>query len=389
MFSSLESADMAEVFHIDTLEFELGESIWSVAETKEAKLRAITYYQMACEKNDGRAYLALYQINKEWHNSYLITGRQHNGLPYLNKSLELGYLPAFQYAASLDDIFSVYTRLIYLSIGLAVAHRTKHSSFNEFQRLFLNLSEGFASEFVPEILQIGQEWIPGDSIDIESSPLDGASIKHPTNYISAIDEDRSNWQIFSVKENLEEYLKQLPGSDEYRLAYEAEDKNDSETFELLMRDAAKKGNGQAIYALLDESNFTLIGATMNGSPDGFTDLMQQIAVFPEYWDFFNTSKLNPVQDAKYIARIDCLIYLYTLMERLGLANYDVVGLKIKRLYSDSDSGYFRERAYINELKYQLCDHVHVVQVNDRAYAWRLGMKFDAKFFEQLRISNGV
>jgi hypothetical protein len=378
---------MDEIFHKDALEFELGESIWSLAETKEAKQRAITYYQMACEKDDGRAYLALYKINKEWHNSYLITGRQHNGLPYLEKALELGYLPAFLYAADLDDIFSVYTRLIYLSIGLAVAHRTKHLSFNEFQIAFINLSESFASEFVPEILEIGQEWLLGAPLNFISSPLDGALIKHPTNYISAIDEERPNWEIFSIQENLEEYLKQLPGYDEYRLAYDAEENNDSETFDLRMRNAAKKGNGQAIYALLNESDFTLIGAAMNGSPDGFTDLMDQIAVFPEDWFFFNTSKLSQSQDVKYFARIDCLIYLYTLMERLGLANYDEAGINTKRLSSDNESGYFWAHASIHELKYQLCDHEHVVQVNDRACAWRLGMKFDAEFFEQLRIAD--
>ena len=53
---------MAEVVHVDTLEFDLAESIWSNTEAKEAKQRAITYYRMACEKNDGRAYLALYKI---------------------------------------------------------------------------------------------------------------------------------------------------------------------------------------------------------------------------------------------------------------------------------------------------------------------------------------
>ena len=74
------------------------------------------------------------------------------------------------------------------------------------------------------------------------------------------------------------------------------------------------------------------------------------------------------------------------MERLGLTNYDVVGIDVQRLSSDSETGYLTGHAYINELKYQLCDHVHVVAVNDRAYAWRLGMKFDTKFFEQLKVA---
>ena len=53
MLSWPEGVAMAEVVHVDTLEFDLAESIWSNAEAKEAKQRAITYYRMACEKDAG------------------------------------------------------------------------------------------------------------------------------------------------------------------------------------------------------------------------------------------------------------------------------------------------------------------------------------------------
>jgi len=368
--------------------FDLAESIWQSAEDQGSQQRAITYYKIACEKNDARSYLALYKINKEWKFSYLITGRQTDGLPYLNKALELGFLPAFFYAGSLWDIFQIYSRLIYLSIGLSIAHRTKDASFSEFQVAFLGLSKKFADEFIPEILRIGQGWIPGTPVTIEDSPLNGKSIsiKHPTNYVPEIDSKRANWEIFSVKENLEEYLKQLPGSEEYQLAYDAQEDDDIELFESHMRQAAKKGNGQAMYALYREASLEIIRAAESGSPDGFMDLMGRINEFPEDWEFINPTKLSQGKAVTLLASIDCLIYLYTLMERLGLAKYGNIAIDSKCLSVETESGYRKGHAYVHELKYQFCDHEHVVSVNERAYGWQLGKSFDTKFIAQLKIA---
>ena len=139
---------MPNFLHSKSIEFELAESLWPSVDDRNSKLRAIVYYKMACKKNDARAFLALYKINKEWINSYLIIGKQHDGLHYLNGSLVLGYLPAFLYAAGCDDIFSIYQRLIYLSLGLSLAEQRQGLSVDDFQREFLKLSEKFALSLI-------------------------------------------------------------------------------------------------------------------------------------------------------------------------------------------------------------------------------------------------
>jgi len=374
---------MPNFLHSKSIEFGLAESLWPSVDDRNSKLRAIVYYKMACKKNDARAFLALYKINKEWINSYLIIGKQHDGLHYLNGSLVLGYLPAFLYAAGCDDIFSIYQRLIYLSLGLSLAEQRQGLSVDDFQREFLKLSEKFAIEFIPEIIEIGKSWIPGTPIRLSDSALDGQLIPHPFKFDVALDSERLNWQIFPVRVNLEEYLRQLPGDQDYQLAYE---EAYSPQFEELMKQAAQKGNGQAMYALDSYGDLSqLVKFAENGSPDGFIDLMASISKFPEDFEFTNSSKLKETTNMSIFARIDCLVYLYTLMERLGLEKYGKLGIDASHLSSDSDTGYETLKTDVKELKYQLCEHLEVERINDRAFQWQLGYKFDFVFYEKLAV----
>jgi hypothetical protein len=289
------------------------------------------------------------------------------------------------YAGTLNQTYSVYSRLIFLSIGLALSYKEKNDLHSDFQRSFLELSEKFASEFIPDILQIGQDWRIGEAIDTEKSRLHNKLISNPNKYDPKKDPIKSHWQIFPKKHDIEQYLRQLPGAEEYYIAVKIEDE-DSTLFRENMVAAAKKGNGQAIYAL---SQYGLISANRfhaaeNGSPDAFEDLIDSISEISTDVEFINSSKLS-YTDKRALAQIDSLIYLYTLMERLGISHWAHGCINTTRLSIESDSGYESDFAYSTEIKYELCDHDHVAYINSRAYKWSLGKRFDDQFFEQLKI----
>jgi hypothetical protein len=73
------------------------------------------------------------------------------------------------------------------------------------------------------------------------------------------------------------------------------------------------------------------------------------------------------------------------MERLGLEKYGKLGIDASHLSSDSDTGYETLKTDVKELKYQLCEHLEVERINDRAFQWQLGYKFDFVFYEKLAV----
>ena len=73
------------------------------------------------------------------------------------------------------------------------------------------------------------------------------------------------------------------------------------------------------------------------------------------------------------------------MERLGIAFYADYEIAADRLSLDTDSGYRDDYANLSELKYQLCDHLHISDINRRAEYWNLGQRFDSKFLSDLKI----
>ncbi len=362
--------------HFDSLEFGLAQKIWNSANEKETRIRAINFYKMAAAKNDARALLALYEINSNWITSYLITGRQHSSLPYLFDAMKLGYIPSFLYASNLD-VFSLYARLIYLSTGLAIAQNTNDLLIVELQEKFIKLSEDFAIELIPEIIQRGQEWDLGNLPNTSDCSLDGQLVIHPCPYDPSNDRIREYWKIFQSK-NIEQYLKQLPGSDEYFLAYKFDDEGDSNSKDTYLSLSASRGNGQALYALR-ENDKDLIKAAENGSPDAFEDLTCTIlADIPDNFYFKNFSEILLKLTNDLMSRIDCLLYLYTLMERLGIEKNAYL-IEVYSLSIESETGYARQYVSMHQIKYQLCGHDQIVEINDRAEKWRLGKNFDAKF----------
>ena len=195
---------------------------------------------------------------------------------------------------------------------------------------------------------------------------------------------------FPEKKSINEYLSQLSGAEDYVRSCRAEDEDDFELMNFHMKASAKKGNGQAIYALMSnpfiyKSSLELSDAADKGSIDAFSDLMENISENMQEVKFSNTSKVENISDITIFARIDCLVYLYTLMERLNLEKYSEVGLYVTHLSSETDSGYGGDYVTIDKVKYELCDHEHVIGINSRAYDWRIGVGFDQKFYEMLKI----
>lgn len=361
--------------HFDSLEFGLAEKIWNSANDKETRIKAINFYKMAAAKNDARALLVLYEINSDWITSYIITGRQHSSLPYLYDAMKLGYVPSFFYASDLD-VFSLYARLIYLSTGLAIAQNT-NDLLVELQEKFIKLSEDFAIEFIPEIIRRGQEWDLGNLPNTSDCSLDGQLVTHPCRYDPNNDRVRGYWTIIQSK-NIEQYLKQLPGSDEYFLAYKFADEGDSDSKETYLSLSASRGNGQALYALHEDAK-DLIKAAENGSPDAFEDLTCAILTdIPDDVYFKNFAEIPLKLNNDFMSRIDCLLYLYTLMERLGIEK-NAYWIEVRSLSIESETGYAPQYVSMHQLKYLLCGHDQIVEINDRAEKWLLGKKFDAKF----------
>jgi hypothetical protein len=425
--------------HTNSIEFDFAENVWLSARGVDDKLKAVAYYKIACEKNDARAFLALFKISNSadkgaltphqlrvgynllrdlwgglpgWEEllqeqRQMITGEIKSALiakglllcqdfgnevslalgncdEYLGKALDLGYLPAFIYAS--DCYSQTFLKLLYLSVGLAIAQRENDPLLEDFQKRFSRWGDGF--EFSYEILRLGESWEPSKSIENLGSKLFDNVIDHPNKYNPEKDGHRLHWVIFPVRKNIEEYLKQLPGNHEYVLSYKAEDEGDLSNFRRLMELSAQKGHGQAKYYLNSiiyslERVRDLVDAAENGSPDAFSDLINRLLRFPEGFKFFNTAKLHPATKEKSLVIIDCVVYLYSLMERLGIENYESVEIYVTYLSSDTESGY-REGSFSGDvLKYQLCDHSHIMSINDRAYSWNLGSRFDAKFYDQL------
>lgn len=375
--------------HFDSLEFDLAEKIWHSADDKESRIKAISFYKMAAFKRDARAFLALYKINSEWKTSYLVTGRQHNSLPYLFGALKLGFVPAFLYAGNLD-VFSKYERLIYFSTGLALAKKTKDSLLDELQNKFIESIDDFAIEFIPEIIQRGQQWIPGDLPNTSNSLLDRQLVEHPFKYEPGNDKVHPKWTIFHSSIGIEQYLKHLPASDDYFLAYKFEKEGDADSRDHYLSIAALKGNGQALYATNEHYPKLLIKAAQNGSPDAFEDLM--CAMLPDissYNNFKNFSESQVFLEDDFASRIDCLLYLYSLMERLGIER-NAYYIDWMCLSSDSETGYSYDSFPMSDLKYKICGHEQIVEINDRAARWRIGDNFDAKFhklFDEIFIDN--
>lgn len=362
--------------HFDSLEFGLAEKIWHEANDKATQMKAINFYQIAAAKKDARALLALYKINSEWITSYLITGRQHNSLPYIYDAMKLGYVPSFIYAGSLA-VFSYYERLVFLATGLAIAQNTDDLLLVDLQEKFIDLSKDFAIELIPEIIQRGQNWNLGDLPNTSDCSLDGQLLIHPCLYNPNNDRFRKYWTIIHSK-NTDEYLKQLPSSNEYFLAYKFDDAGDPDEKETFLNLAASRGNGQALYALR-ESTKDLIKAAENGSPDAFEDLMGEILLsMPDDVYIKNLAELPFKLNADFMSGIDCLLYLYTLMERLSIEK-NAYWIKVLALSIDSDTGYQCTEVSMHQFKYHLCGHNQIAEINERAEKWLLGKKFDAKF----------
>jgi hypothetical protein len=163
-----------------------------------------------------------------------------------------------------------------------------------------------------------------------------------------------------------------------------------------MEIAESKGNGQAIYALRDRrEKKNLFSAAQTGSIDAFMDLINDLNdYFEQYqysssqdYDFYNTTRIEIEDVEKFLSAINCFLYLYSIMQRLGIGKYCNSSIQVARLTTKTDSGYqFWSHATASELKYELCSHKLACQMNDRSFSWKLGDKFDAIFYENFYIA---
>jgi hypothetical protein len=396
--------------HNESLEFGIAKKIWDTAKTDEARHRAINLYKIAAEKNDGRALLEIYKIKIDFYDHLLSKeDRLRKNLRYLIDSMELGHVEAFLYAASIDGIFSKYQKLVYLAAGMQAAKFNGHEGLSELQEIYVSAIDNFPSELVRETIEIGSSWLPGAQIQTTISDFEGKLVEHPQRYVKGAEEMPEGWQIFEEAVNTEEYLRLLPGSADYFSACEAEEKNNPDEWKSLMLAAAGKGNGQAIYALgayqhgqsplrLGKSDIDhLLNAAANGSIDAFLDLADIINNFYErndydvdaHYDFFNTANFTCPNEAQLMSAIRSSLYIFTIMERLGIQKYFLLYLQVGRFSAENDSGYqFDRTASPHDLKYTLVSHKESAEINRRAYLWKIGRAFDGLFCADINILLG-
>ena len=289
--------------HTESVEYGLAEIIWNLATDEQEKRRAIGYYEMACSKNDGAAFLALYKIN-------------HQNQKYLNQSIDLGYLPALLYAGT-ENIFLPYQRLVYLAAGMTYAHRYKLPELIDFQKAFASVSADFAVEFIPEILGSIEHWEPGKTISDCQSDLEGQLVQHPEKYEPKSDKKREGWKIFEDSPSTANYLNKLPGAREYFQACDGEDLEVSEDSDFLnqyqefMEAARSQGNGQAMYALTEHKNSeNLLNAAQHGSIDALVDIVNKLNdFFDSYkyggkyeYSFYNTTRIETDEEEIFYRR---------------------------------------------------------------------------------------
>ena len=370
---------MSDRQHTDTEVFETAERLWAAARSRDEESIAISHYLQACDKNDARAYLSLFKINSCWRHSYSITGRQHDGINYLRNALELRYVPAFLFAGGLEEL-SVYTRLTCLAIGLEIAVCNDDPSVFLFEQEHSRLSENFSAELASETRSIAKNWVPGSDVLIQRSPRDGQTIVHPQRYDREQDRPRPGWAIYPKLPNLNAYLELLPGADEYRLGHDCLEEGENESFIRHLVAAASRGNGQAMYALREYSfDFSLLDAAKHGSPDAFNDLLNSIS--SSLWDnpLTNTSHAQFSGRPEVMRRLKCMLYLYSLMERLGIERHTDSVIAVT-LDSDTDSGYRDWPVAMSVVKYSLFGHDEVREINDLAYLWDFGGNFHSEIF---------
>ncbi len=375
--------------HTDTLEYALATTVWRNAANQDAKNKAINYYKMACDKNDGAAYFALYKIKVD--NADLALQKQDRlniNAEYLEESINLGYLPALLYAGT-AEIYTKFNKLVFLAAGMAYSHKNNLKDLDSFLTSFASQSEEYAIELIPEIIKLNETWVPGNVLDNDLSHLDGKLIHHPDKYDSELDIKRQDWNIFEKSESTEFYLNQLPGAKDYFEACESERRDNTAQWNLLMESAKVKGNGQAMYALSDHTKHEdLLRAAQYGSIDAYIDIINKLnEYFEKYkyerkyeYEFYNTARIVAQDEEAFLSAINCFLYIYSIMERLGIEKYCESSIQVVSLSTETESGYaFWKVAAPEELKYELCSHGLCCQMNNRAQSWRLGDDFDAIF----------
>ncbi len=388
--------DMDELStHTDSIEFGLAQFMWEKANDVASRQKAIELYEISCKKNDGAAFLALYKINIEWFDRPLNHyDKLRINLNYLYQSMRLGYLPAFLYAATLE-IFSKYEKLTYISYGMSFAHQKKSELLKNFQRIFIEISSTFAEEFRNEIIENSQKWTPGEPVEIYSSSLEGLFINHPKKYSPENNLNKNEWYIFLKSTDTEKYLRQLPGSDEYFKACYFEENEDLITWKKYMEISESKGNGQAIYANNNKkSESVLLRAAQNGSIDALIDLTDYLNNYfnmGQYhsdfeYEFYNSDRIITNRSDEFNLAIYCLLYLFTIMERLGIEKYFDCDIKAARLTTENESGYqFWDSTSVTDIKYELCSHDLINEVNQNALQWKLGKDFHSTFLYNFKI----
>jgi hypothetical protein len=335
------------VYDARMMEFELGAALWTKAQDKKSKDAASFMLEKACKAGDPRGCLGL-------------------------SDSEVGHVGRFH------DITERYSELVFLSIAWHLSNLSTSNSLIDYKAKFVDLAEGFPKEFLPEIIQKGRKWNFGDGFDCAyESPLQWMPLSNPKKF--DISKGAALEILYPKAKKIRDYLKRLPGADDYSAAAFQEDAGNQDESNRLYDIALQKGNGQVIYNRLKRDTnksyiSTLMHAAEYGSPDALCDLLELLIGSEIFYGFKNC--LNFDEDPELRKRVNLIIFFTSIVERLGIEDYEFIP-KFPALVFDiwNEAGLSEMEIELLIFKYDLCDHEQVSQSHRWVNHWTIRDRF--------------
>lgn len=335
------------------MEFEVGVALWKKGNDEKSLETASFMFEKACKVGDPRGCLGL-------------------------SDSEVGHIGRFH------DTSERYSELVFLAIAWHLSDLAMPDPFIDYKEKFVELADGFPKEFLPEIIEKGRNWNFGDGFDCAyESSLQLTSLSNPEKFDISKGEDLQI--LYPTAKKIRDYLKRLPGAEDYSAAALQEDEGNQDEANRLYDIALEKGNGQVIYNRLERDNTKkyiseLLRAAECGSPDALCDLLGLLIGWEIFRGFKNCLNVDDTPELR--KRVNLIIFFTSIIERLGIEAYEFVP-KFPVLVFDiwKETGLSEMEIDLLVFKYDLCAHDQVSQTHRWANHWTIRERFPSNIEE--------
>ena len=336
------------------MEFEVGVALWKKEKDEKSKETASFMFEKACKAGDPRGCLGL-------------------------SDSEVGNVGSFH------EPSQRYSELVFLAIAWHLSELSTPDPFIDYKAKFVELAGGFPKEFLPEIIEKGRNWKFGDGFNCAyESSLQSTFLSNPAKFDVSKGADL---QILYPKvRKIRDYLKNVPGADEYSTAAIKEEEGDQEEANRLYGLALHKGNGQVMYDRLKRENTKeyiaeLLRAAESGSPDALCDILDLLIGWEVFCGFKNSRDLSD-ENLSLRKRVNLIVFFTSIIERLGIETYEFIP-KFPALVLDiwREAGLSEVEIELFSFKYDLCSHEQISQSHRWANHWTIGERFPSMIEE--------